>query len=101
MDLREQGAKIVERPEAGDATVSIEGSIRYFKIDIYMKYWADLIVEVRLKVKDKPLVERTIHTTAGQAAWSSSSFEYYQSIRQCQQKLSRALIDEIEKTLKN
>ena len=101
MDLREQGASIVEGPEASNATVSIEGSIRYFKVDIYMKYWADLIVDVRLKVKDKPTIERTIHTTGGQAAWSSSSFEYYQPIRQCQQKLSRALIDEIEKSLKN
>lgn len=101
MDLQQQGAQVVDTSQAGTATVSIEGTIRYFKIDIYMAYWADLIVDVQIRVKDKPPINRTIHTRAGQTAWSTSSFEYYQSMRQCQQKLSRIVLAEIEKELKN
>lgn len=100
-DLHEQGAQIVNASKAGEATVSIGGTIRYFKIDIYMKYWADLIVDVKLQVKSKPPIERSFHTSAGQTAWTSSSFEYYQTIRRCQQKFSRAVIAEVIKALKN
>ena len=101
LDLQQHGAQVVDTSNAGASTVSIDGTIRYFKIDIYMAYWADLIVDVQIRVKDKPPINRTIHTRAGQTAWSSSSFEYYQSIRQCQQKLSGVVIAEIEQALKN
>ncbi|MCC7377231.1 MAG: hypothetical protein IT581_21395 [Verrucomicrobiales bacterium] len=100
-DVAAKGATVVGSPTDGAPQVSVSGSIKFFKIDIYMKYWADLIVDVTITVPGKPPIERTIHTTAGQTAWSSSSFEYYQSIRQCQQKLSRALIAEIEGALRN
>lgn len=101
MDLRQQGATVVEGADSAKATVRLKGSIRYFKIDIYMKYWADLVVDVQIQARDKPPVERTLHTSAGQTAWSGSSFEYFQTIRECQQKLSLALLNELENVLKN
>lgn len=92
-DLPQAGAQVTD---SGDADVEVRGTIRFFKVDIYMKYWADLIVDVEIQPKGKPPVTRRIHTSGGQAAWSSSSWEYYQPIRQCQQKLTQTLIAEIE-----
>lgn len=102
-DLREQGAQIVDASQVGEPTVSIGGTIRYFKIDMYMVYWADLVVDVQVQINGKPPIERTFHTSTDkkQTAWTGSSLEFYQSIRQCQQKFSQAVIAEVIKALKN
>jgi hypothetical protein len=100
LDLEAQGARVIDDAHAADATVSVDGAIRFFKIDMYMAYKSDLVVTMQLKVKDKPPIPLTIHTRAGGTAWSSSSYEYFQCIRLNQQKFSRVLIDEIEKALK-
>jgi hypothetical protein len=98
-DLQKLGARVVDTSQEADAEISVGGTIRYFKIDIYMSYWADLVVDVQLKPRTKAVTTRSLHTKAGQAAWSSSSFEYYQSLRQCQQKFSRLVIADMEQLL--
>lgn len=99
LDLEAAGAKVVDASQAADAVLTVDGVIRYFKIDIYMAYKADLVVALQLKRKDKPVTPVTLYTRAGQTAWSGSSYEFFQSIRLCQQKFSRVLIAEIEKVL--
>jgi len=98
MDLANQGAQIVG---GEDATVVIQGTIRHLSIDMYFKYWADLIVDVEITVKGKPTIKRTIHTTPSQhtTTGSVSSFEFFKSLRQCQQKFSAGMIDCLEDTL--
>jgi hypothetical protein len=99
-DLQNLGARVVDAPQEAEAEVSVGGAIKYFKIDMYMAYWADVIVETQLQAKSKPVQTRSVHTKAGQAAWSSSSFEYFQSLRQCQQKFSRTVIGDLEQLFK-
>jgi hypothetical protein len=98
MDLANQGAQIVG---GEDATVVIQGTIRHLNVDMCFKYWADLIVDVEITVKGRPAVKRTIHTIPSEhtAAGSGSSFEFFKSFRQCQQKFSAAMIDELESVL--
>jgi hypothetical protein len=99
-DLQKLGARVVDTSQEADAEIRVGGTIKYLKIDIYMSYWADLMVEVQLKPRTKAVTTRALHTKAGQVAWSSSSFEYYQSFRQCQQKFSRAVIADMEQLVK-
>jgi hypothetical protein len=99
-DLQKLGARVVDPSQEADAEISVGGTIKYLKIDIYMSYWADIIVDVQLKPRTKAATTRALHTKAGQVAWSSSSFEYYQSLRQCQQKFSRLVIADMEQRLK-
>jgi hypothetical protein len=100
LEVGARSAKTLTADRSGDADLTISGAIKYMKVDIYMKYWADLQVEVNFQPKGKPAFTRTFHTAGGQAAWSSSSFEFYQPIRMCQQKLLLLLMPEIEKALK-
>ncbi|MGD1083288.1 MAG: hypothetical protein ABSA47_00900 [Verrucomicrobiota bacterium] len=95
-DLEKLGARVVDATQEADAEMTVGGTIRYLKIDIYMSYWADLIVDVQLKPKTQPATTRSIHTKAGRVAWTSSSYEYYQSLRECQQKFSRLVIADLE-----
>jgi hypothetical protein len=99
-DLQKLGVRLVDTSQEDAADITVSGTIKYFKIDIYMAYWADLVVDVQMKPKVKPATSRSLHTKAGQAAWSSSSFEYYQSLRQCQQKFARLVITDLEQLLK-
>jgi hypothetical protein len=99
-DLQKLGARVVDTSQEADAEISVGGTIKYFKIDIYMSYWADLVMDVQLKPRAKAVTTRALHTKAGQVAWSSSNFEYYQSLRQCQQKFSRLVITDMEQLLK-
>lgn len=98
MDLQNQGMQIIDQPQP-DAFV-ITGNIQFLRIDMYMKNWADLVVDLEMTPPQGPPVRRCLHTSAGQTAWSSSSFEFYQSIRQCQQKLSWLVIQDLEKMVR-
>ncbi len=99
-DLQKLGARVVDPSQEADADISVWGTIRYFKADIYMSMWSDLVVDTQLKAKAKTATTRPIHTRAAQTAWTGSSFEYYQSLRQCQQKFSRLVIADMELLLK-
>jgi len=99
-DLVKLGARVVDAPQEAGAEITVGGTINYFKIDIYLSYWADLIVDVQMKPKANPATSLSVHTKAGRVAWSGSSYEYYQSLRECQQKFSQLVIAELEQHLK-
>jgi hypothetical protein len=95
LDVAAQGAKVVA--SESEADLSVSGTIDWLFVDCYMKYWADLLTRVSLKARGKAPVERTLHTSGGQMSWSSSSFEFYQPLRQCMQKFSLLTLSEMEK----
>ena len=97
LDVAAQGARVVA--SEGEADLSVSGTIDWLFVDCYMKYWADLLTRVSLKARGKAPVERTIHTSGGQMSWSSSSFEFYQPLRQSMQKLSSLALSEMEKAV--
>jgi len=99
-DLQKLGARLVGTSQEADAEISVRGTVKYFKVDMYMSYGADLVVDVELKPRTKAVVSRSLHTKAGRVAWSGSSYEFYQSLRECQQKLLRLVIADIEQLLK-
>jgi hypothetical protein len=99
-DLQKLGARVVDSSQEADADISVCGTIKYFKVDIYMSMWSDLVVDVELKPKAKTARTRPFHTRAAQVAWIGSSFEFYQSLRECQQKFSRLVIADMELLLK-
>jgi nucleoside phosphorylase len=90
------GAHVADPSQEADADLTVGGTIMFLKIDIYMKYWADLIVNVELKQRNKEATNLSLHTTGGRVAWTASSWEYYQPLRECQQKFSRVLIGDME-----
>jgi hypothetical protein len=100
-NLQSLGARLIDTPQEADAEVSVRGTIKYFKVDMYMTYAADLVVDVELKPRTKAVMSRSLHTKAGKVAWSGSSFEFYQSLRECQQKFLRLVIADIEQLLKD
>ena len=99
-DLQQLGARVVEPSQEADADITIGGTIKYCKVDIYMSMWSDLVVDLQLKPKAKMATTRSFHTKDARAAWTSSSFEYYQTLRVCQRKFSSLAITAIEELLK-
>jgi hypothetical protein len=101
MDLAGQGAQIVQD---GDAQVSVRGTIRYLLIELCYTYMADLVVDVEITVRGQPTIKRTLHTTLSTyaehaMAGSTTSFGFFKTFRQCQQKFSAGMIEELEQAL--
>ena len=97
MEVLNQGGRLAPDPKSADVAVS--GDITWLAIDMYMKYWADLIVNVKVAAKGKT-AENTFHTYGQQTAWSSSSFEFYGPIRQCLQQQMYLIMQSIENAAK-
>ena len=66
------------------------------KVDIYMKYWCDLVVEYELTSKGKPTRKRRIHAYGGHSSWSASGYEFYPSIRDTEQQMMWILFEDLE-----
>jgi hypothetical protein len=94
MEIADHGGRVVD--DAAAADVKIEGRIRYFKVDIYMKYWADLVVDWRLTPRGGHPTDLALHTTAQRTAMSSSSFEFYQPVRACEQDMMWQVVDAVK-----
>jgi len=97
MEVTNQGGRVV--PDEKSADVSVSGTITWLAIDMYMKYWSDLIVNVKVTANGKT-TEETLHTYGQKTAWSASSFEFYDPIRQCLQQQLHLILQNIEKTSK-
>lgn len=96
-EVTAQGATVV--PDESGADLCVSGTVTWLYVDAYMKVWADLLANVSVKAKNKAPAEATYHTTGSQSAWSSSSFEFYQPIRQSLQKFMLAVLPDLEKAV--
>ena len=94
LEMAAQGAVVV--PAANQADLVVEATLKYLKVDIYMKYWCDLVVAFRLQPTGGASQSFTLHGAGGYSAWSSSSFEYFNTIRATQQELFWVLLPRIE-----
>ncbi|HRI12395.1 MAG TPA: hypothetical protein PLX89_05265 [Verrucomicrobiota bacterium] len=97
MDLEKQGAKVVPPEEAENADVCVSGDIQFCRVDIYMKIWGDLVVELAVTRKGRDTVKTVLHTEGGTVAWVASEGEFYKPIRECRQKFSWLALQEIAK----
>lgn len=94
MELAAQGAVPVATAQEADTVVRVH--LLYMKVDIAFKNWADLVVEVDVTAPGKAPARWSIHTTGSQVAWSSSSFEFYNALRRCEQKLMHVLLPALD-----
>jgi hypothetical protein len=100
MDLERQGATVVDPSQADGADVCISGTIEFCRVDIYMKIWADLVVDLEVKPKGNAAMHKTLHTNGGQVAWVASTSEFYHPLRESRQKISWLISREIQNALK-
>jgi hypothetical protein len=100
MDLEKQGAKVVGAEEAEKADLCVSGTVQFCRLDMYMKIWCDLVVELAVKPKGGDPVKTMVHTGGGTVAWVASEGEFYKAIRECRQKFSWLAMREMEKAIK-
>jgi hypothetical protein len=100
LDLERQGAKVVDASQAESADVVISGTVQFCRVDIYMKIWSDLVVDVELQPKNGAVQKRQFHTAGGTAAAFASTAEFYKPLRESRQKCSWLVSREIAATLK-
>lgn len=100
MDLESQGAKVVDASQADAADLTISGTIRFCRVDIYMKIWGDLVVDLELQPKGRSVSHALLHTEGGTVAWVGSTSEFYTPLREARQKFSWLATREINKSLK-
>ncbi len=98
-DLESQGAKVVDASQSGTADISISGTLQFCRVDIYMKIWGDLVVDLELQPKDRPASHALLHTEGGTVAWVGATSEFYKPLRECRQKFSWLVMREILKAL--
>jgi hypothetical protein len=97
MDLESQGAKVVGAAQAGAADICVAGTIQFCRVDIYMKIWGDLVVDLELTPKSGNAIRKTVHTEGGTVAWVAATSEFYKPLRECRQKFSWLATQEIIK----
>ncbi len=88
MDLESQGAKVVDSSQADSADLCLSGTVQFCRVDMYMKIWADLVVDLELQPKNAALRHKVIHTSGGLLSWVGSEGEFYNPIRESRQKFS-------------
>jgi len=100
MDLARQGVAVVDPSHADEADVCISGAIEFCRVDMYMKIWADLVVDLEVKPKGGAAMHKKLHTNGGQVAWVGSTAEFYHPMRESRQKISWLISREIQNALK-
>jgi hypothetical protein len=99
MDLESQGAKVVGPAESESADLCVSGTIQFCRVDIYMKIWGDLVVDLELQVHNHSASHSLLHTGGGTLAWVGAASEFYKPLRESRQKFSWLAAREIAKAL--
>ncbi len=100
MDLEAQGATVVDASTADTADVCLGGTIQFCRVDIYMKIWGDMVLDLETQPKGQASSRMTLHTAGGTLAAVGSTGEFYKPLRECRQKLSYLVTREILKVVK-
>ena len=99
MDLESHGAKVVGPDESAAADISVWGTIQFCRVDMYMKIWGDLVVQLELQPRDRGISRTLLHTGGGTVAWVGATSEFYKPLRESRQKFSWLAAREIAKAL--
>jgi hypothetical protein len=63
------GHPIVVQQRVGTFQFKSNKRIEFCRVDIYMKIWADLVVDLEVRPKGDTAMHRTLHANGGQVAW--------------------------------
>lgn len=99
-DLEAQGAKVVDASQAGDADVTVSGTIQLCSADMYMTEDAHLVVDLNVQPKQGEARHIQIHTHGATAAVLASEGEYFHAFRDAREKFSIFAAREISAALK-
>jgi len=99
-DLEAQGAKVVDATQAGDADISVSGTIQLCREDMYFTVNASLAVDLDVQPRKGQARRRQIHTRGATAAMLASEGEYFHALRDARQKFSILAIHEISQAVK-
>ncbi len=92
---------MVDATQAESADLCLSGTVQFCRVDIYMKIWADMVVDLEVQPKGGDCSHKLLHTSGGKTAWVASTAEFYQPLRECRQKISILATEEILKALKH
>ncbi|GDX83183.1 hypothetical protein LBMAG42_49940 [Deltaproteobacteria bacterium] len=92
-ELVAHGATLAASAEEAD--IVVKGDLRYLKVDIFMKYWADIVVDWEYTPKGGQATKASRHTYGENAAWTSSAWEFYQPLRQCEQEMMWLVLEDL------
>jgi hypothetical protein len=99
-DLEAQGAKVVGPAQAGEADVTLSGTLLLCRVDMYMTVNANLLVDLAVQPKSGTARQRRLHTRGATAAMLASTGEYFHALRDARQKFSIFTAREITQALK-
>jgi hypothetical protein len=100
LDLEGQGARVVEASQSDSADICVAGTIQFCRVDMYMKIWCDLVVDVEFRPQGRPAARRILHTAGGSSSvLSTSDTQFYKALRECRQKFAHLAILEIVQAL--
>jgi hypothetical protein len=100
MDLESQGAKVVDASQVDTADICVSGTVEFCRVDIYMKIWGDLVVDLELQPKGRAASHSHLHTEGGTTAWVGATSEFYEPLREARQKMSWLITREVIKAVK-
>jgi hypothetical protein len=100
MDWESQGAKVVDASQADSADLCVGGMIQFCRVDMYMKIWGDLVVDLELQPRNRSTSRVVLHTEGGRVAWVGSTSEFYVPLRESRQKFSWLATREVLNALK-
>ena len=98
-DLEAQGAKVVDASQAADADVTVGGTLKLCRVDMYMTVNSALLVDLTVQAKAGAARQREIHTHGATAAMLASEGEYFHALRDARQKFSILTTREIVQAL--
>ena len=100
-DLEQEGAKVVPASEATTADARISGTIQLCNMDMYMTVSGELVVNIDVRPKVGSPLHRQIHTHGATAAMLASEGEYFHALRDCREKFSIIVSQEITRAIKS
>jgi hypothetical protein len=93
------GATVIEEEKFGTADMNIRTTVKYLKIDVYMQYWVDLVIDVEFMPKGRKSFVKTYHVHANRTSWLGTSKEFFDCMRMCSQYLVQYLMPDIESVM--
>jgi hypothetical protein len=97
MDLKSQGAKIVEASQSDSADIVISGVIQSCWLDMYFAIGSHLVVDLELRTRNQGASHVLLYAGGGSFNASGTSRELHKVLREGRQKLSWLVTREIQK----